>query len=90
MLFDTESMNDLTEEDLYILCSILFHHEISLDYLSEDMNLTGLETRMRVDRLKNRNIIESAGNRTTFTIAPLALSTTLKVLSKRNLVNLEI
>jgi hypothetical protein len=87
--FDEATLNNLSEEELYFLCSLLFHEEISLDYLAEDMNLTELETRMKIDFLRNKDIVIAGSERTTFTISPTALPSILKILAKKNLINME-
>lgn len=87
--FDEAILNNLSEEEIYLLCSLLFHKEISLDYLAEDMNLTELETRMKIDFLGNKDIVIAGSERTTFRISPRALPAVLKTLAKKNLINME-
>jgi len=87
--FNKSVIDELKEEELYVLCSLLFHKEISLDYLSEDMNLTPLQTRMIIDRLCDKNIVYSKEDRTKFTIALSALPSVLQLLAGRNLINID-
>ena len=88
-VFDESILNSMSEEDLYLLCSLLFHKEISLEYLSEDMNLTQLETRMRIDFLQNKDIVKIALKTATYSISATALTAVLSILAKKNLINME-
>ena len=88
-VFDSEPVEKLGEEDFYILCSLLIHREISLEYLAEDMNLSELDSRMRLDHLANRGVVQYNRATNSHSIEPAALPAVVNALRKRNLIDVK-
>ena len=87
--FNGDAVEKLGEEDFYILCSLLIHREISLEYLAEDMNLSELDARMRLDHLANRGVVQYNKTSSCHSIEPAAQPTVVNALRKRNLIDVK-
>jgi len=87
--FDAARLERCTEEDCYILASLLIHREIALGDLAEDMNLPELDTRMRLDHLRNRSVVTHDGATGQLSIEPMASAAVVDLLRKRNLIDVK-
>jgi len=87
--FSSDVLETLREEQLYILCSLLYHGDMTIEYLSEDMNHTALDTRQYIDHLTDKAITAQTKTKTNgcYYILPQAIPYVVNLLDTKNLLN---
>lgn len=83
--FDGGKLSDVRRDELYMLCSLLYHRDILLDYAAEDMNLDPIDARCYLDHLVSRGIALASAPGGRYRIDPLAEPAVVGLLIRKNL-----